>query len=415
MIWIIGNKGMLGTELSEEFKQAGLDFCGTDREVSILEPEALKEYAEAKKPDWIVNCSAYTAVEKAEEESELAYALNRDGAGNIGKLSAELGIPVIHISTDYVFDGSSSTPLSEEAQTEPVSVYGRSKLEGENAITASNSMHFIIRTAWLYGQYGPNFVFTMIKLMNSRESIKVVNDQHGSPTWTRLLTGLISKIIQSDSREYGLYHLSGENQCTWFDFASEIYKLGSELSLITSECNVATCTSDEFPAKVKRPEYSLLSKEKVKKVFGYQVESWQESLEKFLKECNKLFSRVENWIEHAEYDIETASSMHDSGRYLYVLITVQQCIEKALKALYEYNGISVPRIHDLLRLANGFGIKIEEERKELFNDLSYYYIASKYGERIKSLSKDVDKTRSAYILENGKEIYQWLKSMIPFV
>lgn len=288
MIWIIGNKGMLGQELGRTLQEAGIPLIGTDMEVSILEPDLLKEYALQHNPSWIINCSAYTAVDKAEEDTETAYAVNRQGAANIAVLAAELDIPLIHISTDYVFNGTSSTPLPEDAPTDPSGVYGSSKLAGEEEIRKTCTKYYIIRTAWLYGQFGPNFVYTMIKLMNKMESLKVVNDQHGSPTWTRDIAGLIRIIINSDSGIYGTYHFSGEGECTWFDFAGEIYCLGRENGLITSDCTLVPCSSEEFPAPARRPAYSLLSKEKVKRTFLYSVPRWQDSISNFMKADLKI-------------------------------------------------------------------------------------------------------------------------------
>ncbi|MBF9017761.1 MULTISPECIES: dTDP-4-dehydrorhamnose reductase [unclassified Oceanispirochaeta] len=281
MIWLIGNKGMLGQDL--EKKLSGLDCIGTDREVSILEADALKAFVVDKDISFIINCSAYTAVDKAEEDVKAAYAINRDGVGNIARLAADLDVPLLHISTDYVFDGSSSVPLNEETPTGPVAVYGASKLAGEELIRSLCTRYFIIRTAWLYGQYGPNFVYTMIKLMNKLETLKVVDDQVGSPTWTRDLTGLIKLIVGSGSADYGTYHLSGEGECSWFGFASEIYTLGKELGLIEGECSLVPCSSEEFPSPAKRPAYSLMSKDKVRTVLDYNVPMWQDSLNSFLK------------------------------------------------------------------------------------------------------------------------------------
>ena len=283
MIWLIGNKGMLGQDLENELSTAGIELLGTDREVSILESVALKAFASDKDISFIINCSAYTTVDKAEEDVEAAYAINRDGVGNIARLAADLDVPLLHISTDYVFDGSSSIPLSEEAATGPVGVYGASKLTGEELIRSICTKYFIIRTAWLYGQYGPNFVYTMIKLMNKLESLKVVDDQVGSPTWTRDLTGLISLILKNETAEYGTYHLSGEGICSWFGFASEIFALGKELGFVEGECSLVPCSSEEFPSPAKRPAYSLMSKDKVKTVLGYNVPQWQDSLNTFLK------------------------------------------------------------------------------------------------------------------------------------
>jgi len=281
MIWIIGNKGMLGSELEQELVSIGSKVIGTDREVSILDEEALNDFALTNKPDWIINCSAYTAVDKAEDEPETAYALNSDGVSNIADVAEKYNIKLIHISTDYVFSGKSRVPLNESAGTGPVSVYGKSKLNGEMIIRERLKNYFILRTAWLYGEYGSNFVFTMLKLLNSKDSIKVVNDQHGSPTWTMVLSGLIVKIISSGSTEFGIYHISGEGQCTWYEFAEEIYRLGSEFELISNSCEIKPCTTAEYPTKALRPEYSLLSKDKVSSVFGYSVPDWRVSLNDF--------------------------------------------------------------------------------------------------------------------------------------
>jgi len=283
MIWIIGSKGMLGQEISRTFQESGIRFFGTDKEVSILEPEALREYAFQQKPSWIINCSAYTAVDKAEEDKDSAYAVNSMGVSNIATLAAEVDIPLIHISTDYVFDGSSSAPLTEDAHTSPTGVYGASKLAGEEEIRKICTKYYIIRTAWLYGQFGSNFVYTMIKLMNKLNSLKVVDDQHGSPTWTKDITGLIKTIIKSNREEFGTYHFSGEGKCTWFDFADKIYHLGIENGLITSNCTITPCPSDEFPTLAKRPAYSLLSTEKVKNTFLYNTPPWQNSVKLFIK------------------------------------------------------------------------------------------------------------------------------------
>ncbi len=415
MIWIIGNRGMLGQELGRTLQEAEFSYIGTDREVSILEPNVLKEYALQHNPSWIINCSAYTAVDKAEEDTETAYAVNHQGAANIAVLAAELDIPLIHISTDYVFDGTSSVPLSEDAPTGPEGIYGASKLAGEEEIRKICTKYYIIRTAWLYGQFGSNFVYTMIKLMNKLDSLKVVDDQHGSPTWTKDIAGLIQTIIRSDNSGYGTYHMSGEGECTWFDFAREIYNLGRGSGLITSDCTLVPCSSEEFPTLAKRPAYSLLSKGKVKNTFLYNVPRWHDSISNFMKAFTDLNSRVSNWIEHADYDLDTAKAMHNSGRYLYVLITCQQNLEKLLKSIYEYRGLKVPRIHDLTRLVWNLNLEYNKEYIQFFKDLSYYYIASQYSERIRDLSSDLTISRSEEIIKKTEEVSKWLKSMILFL
>jgi len=287
MIWIIGAKGMLGQELCLAMDKAELTNVGTDKEVDILSPQILSKKAEEISPDWIINCSAYTAVDQAEGDVDLAYKINRDGVENLAKLSSELDIPIIHISTDYVFDGSSSIPLAEDAATGPIGVYGKSKLAGEEVLQKNNNKFFIIRTAWLYGQFGPNFVYTMIKLMNKLDGIKVVDDQIGTPTWARDLTDLISTIIKSECNQYGIYHFSGEGQCSWFDFASEIYRLGRDHGVIDSLCEINPCNTDEFPTKAKRPAFSLLSKDKIKETFSFVIEDWKKSLQRFISNLNE--------------------------------------------------------------------------------------------------------------------------------
>jgi len=283
MIWIIGNKGMLGQEISRTLTEAGIPFTGSDMEVSILEPSALRNYAEKYNPSWIVNCSAYTAVDRAEEDTDTAYAVNRNGAANLAVLAAERDIPMVHISTDYVFDGTSSTPLTENAPTGPTGVYGASKLAGEEEIRRIWKKHVIIRTAWLYGLSGSNFVYTMIKLMNKLDSLKVVNDQYGSPSWTGDLANLILRVLRSDGQNWGTYHFSGDGECSWYDFAGEIFRIGRETGLIGSDCAITPCTSEEFPTPAKRPAYSLLSKEKVKRIFSIEISNWQDSLQTFMK------------------------------------------------------------------------------------------------------------------------------------
>ena len=283
MIWLIGNKGMLGKELAGLFKAKQMPYAGTDRETDITDIETLRSFSRGKDLSWIVNCSAYTAVDKAEEESDTAYLINEKGVGNIGTLSEEIGVKVIHLSTDYVFDGKKNYPLAEDEPTGPTSVYGRSKLAGEIALQERNRRSFIIRTAWLYGREGANFVYTMLRLMRERESIKVVDDQIGSPTWTYDLASLIVRIIESDSEDYGIYHFSGAGQTSWYGFAREIYRQGKERGIISGDCAINPCTTDEFPASAARPAYSLLSKEKVKTVLKGNVPSWEESLNHFFE------------------------------------------------------------------------------------------------------------------------------------
>jgi dTDP-4-dehydrorhamnose reductase len=294
MIWLIGCKGMLGTELSLLLEKTGLPFTGTDREVDIANPAALDKFIEQPRPGggdltWIINCAAYTAVDKAEDDVETCRRLNTLGAANIAACAQKIGAQIIHISTDYVFDGTGSRPYTEDDATAPTGVYGLTKRDGELAVIENNPRSYIIRTAWLYGKYGNNFVQTMPRLMNERDEVKVVNDQRGSPTWAfDLASAVLAVIAAADSGKnipFGIYHFTNEGNITWFDFAKEICRQGRELGRISKDCAVKPCTSAEYPAKVKRPAYSVLDKSKIKAALGIDIPAWDKSLKEFFETC----------------------------------------------------------------------------------------------------------------------------------
>jgi dTDP-4-dehydrorhamnose reductase len=294
-IWLIGDKGMLGTELSLCFKARGLACVGTDREVDITDPAAVEAFA-AKQDGGIaviVNCAAYTAVDKAEDDVDFCRRLNAEGPANIARTAKKTGARLIHISTDYVFDGmgirdgNGLRPYREDDGTNPIGVYGLTKRDGEEAVMTHNPASWIVRTAWLYGRHGNNFVHTMLKLMNERDAVSVVDDQRGSPTWAYDLSAVVADIISAwqSGREmpYGIYHYTNEGNITWFDFAREIYGQARQLGLLSGECSVRPCTSAEFPAKVKRPAYSVLDKTKIRAALGIDIPAWDESLVKYLR------------------------------------------------------------------------------------------------------------------------------------
>jgi dTDP-4-dehydrorhamnose reductase len=284
MIWLIGNHGMLGTELSQLLEREKIAFVGTDRDVSILDPAALQAYAAGKKIDWIVNCAAYTAVDKAEDEAELAEKLNAQGPENIGRVAAAIGARVLHISTDYVFGGMGERPYREDDPLAPNTVYGRTKAEGEKRLLAACPESVIIRTAWLYGKHGNNFVYTMLKLMKEKEKIGVVADQKGSPTWAFDLSQAIVAVLRSREPSYGIYHFTNEGETNWHEFALEIQRLGLEYGLLDRKCEVAALTTEQYPSKAHRPAYSVLSKEKIKRTFGVDVPEWRTSLKAFFED-----------------------------------------------------------------------------------------------------------------------------------
>jgi dTDP-4-dehydrorhamnose reductase len=281
MLWLIGSKGMLGTELSLLLEQRHIPFTGTDREVDISDSSALRDFASSHPTHWIINCAAYTAVDKAEDDEAACRLLNTSGAANIALAAKAQGARLIHISTDYVFDGSGKRPYTEEDATCPSGVYGRSKRDGEIAVIENNPGPYIIRTAWLYGKHGGNFVNTMLRLMNEREEIKVVNDQYGSPTWAFDLAQMITSLIVDGTPPCGIYHYTNEGSCTWFEFAQAIYAEAKKLNLITKDCAVKPCASAEYPAKVTRPAYSVLDKTKIKNL-GIAIPEWKTSLKKYL-------------------------------------------------------------------------------------------------------------------------------------
>ena len=286
MIWLIGNKGMLGTELSLLLGKSGVPFIGTDKEVDITKLSALRDFTHTKTIEWIINCAAYTAVDKAEDERENSHLLNTVGPQNIATMAKEIGARLIHISTDYVFNGQGNRPYTEEDATDPIGVYGLTKRDGENKVLEENDKSYVIRTAWLYGNYGNNFVHTMLRLMKERESISVVNDQHGSPTWSGDLAETIYTFIhlirENKTIPYGIYHFTNEGKITWFDFAKGIYTQARDFGILTKECEIKPCCSDDFPSKVKRPAYSVLDKSKIKTTLGITIPAWDVSLRRYL-------------------------------------------------------------------------------------------------------------------------------------
>lgn len=249
---------MLGQEVCVLLQRKGLDYIGTDRELDFTSLNEVEGFCTSKKPQWIINCAAYTAVDKAESEPEQAASLNVTGLYNLAVIDSKIGARLINISTDYVFGGHGlDRPLREEDEVFPESVYGRTKLDGETSVWDNLAKHFIIRIAWLYGRYGKNFVSTMLSLMRKKPEIKVVNDQWGSPTWAFDVTELFVKLIESDSREYGTYHFSGEGAITWYDFAVEIKSQAIQLGMRNDSCEVNPCSTEEFPTAAKRPAWRV--------------------------------------------------------------------------------------------------------------------------------------------------------------
>lgn len=274
-ILVTGANGQLGSELRVLSVNSNHEFLFTDvAELDITNREAVDNYVSEHGTDIIVNCAAYTNVDKAEDDTEMADNINHLAVKNLAEVSAKYKLILIHISTDYVFDGSKNTPYLETDPTAPLGVYGRTKLAGEKAVTDSGCDYLIIRTSWLYSSFGNNFVKTIRRLTAEKDSLKVVFDQVGTPTYAGDLAQAILKII--DSGKYadnaGIYHFSNEGVCSWYDFAIEIRNLSGNL------CVIQPCHSDEFPSKVKRPNFSVLDKTKIKETFGLKIPYWKVSL-----------------------------------------------------------------------------------------------------------------------------------------
>ncbi len=276
-IIVTGANGQLGQELKELiFKFTSYQFYFFDRsELDITDQQQINDIFEKIKPEYFINCAAYTAVDKAETEVEEAFKINAEGVYNIATVCAQHQTRLIHISTDYVFDGSNPEPYKEDDATAPINVYGASKLKGEELCMQANRESIIIRTSWVYSVYGNNFVKTMVRFMGSKPELKVVNDQWGSPTYAADIAAAIMLIIQS-AWSAGIYHFSNEGLINWFQFAKEINEY------IYSSCIIHPVSTEGYPTLSKRPKFSVLDKEKIKTQFDFALIPWKQSLHQCL-------------------------------------------------------------------------------------------------------------------------------------
>jgi dTDP-4-dehydrorhamnose reductase len=263
-------------------------------ELLVEDSSGINKTFESYRPNYCINCAAYTAVDKAESEKELAFKINVEAVGLLAKASREYDCRFIHISTDYVFDGTATIPYSEESATNPQSVYGESKLEGEKLAINANPGSLIIRTSWVYSEFGKNFVKTMLKLMSEREEINVVNDQVGSPTYAADLAESLLQIIGTLQTHYSpltahlpiaigtpIYHFSNDGIISWYDFALAIKELSG------SKCKVNPVPTSQYPTPARRPAYSVLDKAKIQATFGIELNDWKKSLAVCIQRINK--------------------------------------------------------------------------------------------------------------------------------
>lgn len=286
-ILVTGANGQLGREMRITGAESEDNYIFTDvAELDITGISAIRALAEKENIGAIVNCAAYTDVDKAEDNAELAELLNAKAVANLAAVAKERDAVLVHISTDYVFGGTlNNTPCGEEQPANPTGVYGLTKLHGEKAIEKAGCRHIIIRTAWLYSEYGKNFVKTMLSLTAAKPQLKVVFDQAGTPTYARDLAETITDIIENRKYEgnNGIYNFSNEGVCSWYDFTKEIARLAGNTG-----CDILPCHSGEFPSKVVRPAYSVLDKTKIKETFGIRIPYWTESLEKCIRNLNDM-------------------------------------------------------------------------------------------------------------------------------
>lgn len=273
-ILVTGANGQLGSDLRDlSSSYSHYEFIFTDvAELSIVDKEAVDDFFKKEKPAFLINCAAYTAVDKAEADRALCDQINGTAVGILASACKQHGTRFIHISTDYVFDGNASSPLKETELVDPVNAYGASKLLGEQLAVENDPNVIIIRTSWVYSFYGKNFVKTMMRLMSEKESIGVVNDQVGSPTYAADLAEAIMQIISSGRWEPGIYNFSNDGIISWLDFANEIKRL------ISSSCVVNPLTTEQFPTPAKRPKYSALDKSKIQSTFPVRLKDWKDSL-----------------------------------------------------------------------------------------------------------------------------------------
>ena len=284
MIWLVGEKGMLGADIRESLISRKIPFFASDIDVDITDMQKINKFISGRAIRWIINCAAYTAVDKAETEQQEAQDLNAKGAKNLAKVAKLTGAKLIQFSTDYVFNGEKKSPYGEEDPVSPTSVYGKTKLAGEVEIRKHLDQYYIIRISWLYGIHGQNFVKTMLRLFDEKTELGIINDQIGGPTYTKQLASNIIKLLKAKEKPYGIYHYSDEGSISWYDFALEIKKIAQENGLLAKDPRINPITTDMYPLPAKRPENSCFNKQKVVNLLGFEIKDWKVNLKAYLKE-----------------------------------------------------------------------------------------------------------------------------------
>ena len=279
-VLVTGVKGQLGYDVVKECEKRGIEAIGVDiEEMDITDPEAVQKVIPEIQPDAVIHCAAYTAVDAAEDNVSLCMRINAAGTEHIADVCKRLDIPMMYISTDYVFDGEGTRPWEPDDKRNPLNIYGHSKSEGEIAVERRMKKFFIVRIAWVFGKNGKNFIKTMLRLGKERGAVSVVDDQIGSPTYTYDLARLLVDMIQTD--KYGIYHATNEGLCSWYEFACEIFKQAG------LDVKVTPVSSEAFPAKAKRPHNSRMSKEKLTEMGFERMPAWQDAVGRYLKELQE--------------------------------------------------------------------------------------------------------------------------------
>lgn len=279
VVLVTGSTGQLGQSLqfiASKYSSIDFAFCPSS-ELDITDLNSCRTVFSKYRPDYCINAAAYTAVDKAESEPEKAQLINVIGAKNLAEVCQEFNVVLLHISTDFVFDGQNKSPYTENDFPNPTGIYGKTKLDGEIAIQQTLKQYFIIRTSWVYSPFGNNFMKTMLRLASERDTLSVVNDQIGTPTNAVDLAEILIKIILTDNQKpstdnFGIYNFSNEGQCSWYDFAQKIFEI-NQINI-----NLQSIPTSSFPTPAQRPSYSVLDKTKIKKAFGIEIRNWEESL-----------------------------------------------------------------------------------------------------------------------------------------
>ncbi|OUO79851.1 dTDP-4-dehydrorhamnose reductase [Blautia sp. An249] len=279
-VLVTGVKGQLGHDVMNELAKRGYEGIGVDvEEMDITDAEAVEKVMRKANADKVVHCAAWTAVDAAEDQEEICRKVNAQGTENIARMCKELDLPMIYLSTDYVFDGEGTRPWEPDDERHPLNVYGQTKYEGELAVEKYLDKYYIVRIAWVFGLNGKNFIKTMLNLAKTHDTLTVVNDQTGSPTYTYDLARLLVDMLETD--KYGRYHATNEGLCTWYEFAKEIFRQAGV------DVKVVPVSSEKFAAKAKRPHNSRMNKEKLSQMGFERLPAWQDALQRYLKEIQE--------------------------------------------------------------------------------------------------------------------------------